>query len=109
MIPADAIIVDHNIVMSNESALTGEGIDRRKEKNSDCFLLSSCVITDGEEVSAVVTGIGKHSQWGKIKSNLATESVKTPLQDKLEQMAAFVSLIRILKLLSAKVYYLVFS
>ena len=31
-------------------------------------------------------GIGMHSQWGKIKANLVSEAVNTPLQDKLEDM-----------------------
>jgi hypothetical protein len=33
-----------------------------------------------------------HSQWGKIKANLVSESVNTPLQDKLEDMAGLVLL-----------------
>ena len=87
MIPADCIVVDNNVVMCNESALTGESIDLQKKKAKDCFLLSSTVITEGEEVKAVVTGIGIYSQWGRIKENLASESVNTPLQDKLEDMS----------------------
>lgn len=87
MVPADAIVCDHNVIMANESALTGESDDLKKTKNKDCFLLSSCLITEGEECRAVVIGIGPNSQWGKIKSNLVSEAVNTPLQDKLEIMA----------------------
>ena len=87
MVPADAIIVDHNVMMANESALTGESDDLKKTKGGDCFLLSSCLITEGEECRAVVIGIGVNSQWGKIKANLVSEAVNTPLQDKLEIMA----------------------
>ena len=87
MVPADAVIVDHNVIMSNESALTGESDDLKKTKGGDCFLLSSCLITEGEECRAVVIGVGVNSQWGKIKANLVTEAVNTPLQDKLEGMA----------------------
>eukprot|EP01041_Mallomonas_annulata_P004761 gene4761-9467_t len=93
MIPADAIVVDHNVVMVNESALTGESIDLRKSMEKDCFLLSSTVITDGEEVKAIVTGIGVNSQWGKIKANLVSEAVNTPLQDKLEDMSKLIGTI----------------
>jgi hypothetical protein len=32
----------------------------------------------------MVIGIGMNSQWGKIKANLVTDNVNTPLQDKLE-------------------------
>ena len=87
MIPADAIVCDNNIVMANESALTGESDDLKKSKHHDCFLLSSCLITEGEESHAIVIGIGLKSQWGKIKANLVSEAVNTPLQDKLEIMA----------------------
>ena len=83
MIPADAIICDDSTVLTNESSLTGEPDDLKKSKDKDCFLLSSCLITEAEECRALVIGIGTHSQWGKIKANLVTESVNTPLQDKL--------------------------
>lgn len=73
--------------MSSEAALTGEPEDMKKSKDKDCFLLSSCLVTSGEEVRAMVIGIGPKSQWGKIKANLVTEAVNTPLQDKLEEMA----------------------
>lgn len=91
MIPADAIVCDNNVVMANESALTGESDDLKKSKNHDCFLLSSCLITEGEECRAIVIGIGLKSQWGKIKANLVSEAVNTPLQEKLEHMAEKVS------------------
>jgi len=85
-IPADCVVITDNLVLSNESTLTGEPDDLKKSKANDCFLLSSCLITEGEEVRAMVIGIGRFSQWGKIKANLVTESVNTPLQDKLEDM-----------------------
>jgi P-type Ca2+ transporter type 2C len=86
-IPADCIICDNNVIKCNESALTGESDDLGKSKLKDCFLLSSCLVTEGEEAHALVIGIGPFSQWGKIKSNLVSEAVNTPLQDKLEHMA----------------------
>jgi Ca2+-transporting ATPase len=85
-IPADSILIDSNVVKSNESSLTGEPDDVVKSKVKDPFLLSSCTITEGETCRALVIGIGMRSQWGKIKANLITEAVNTPLQDKLEHM-----------------------
>lgn len=85
-IPADSIIFSDNFVKANESSLTGEPDDLRKTREKDCFLLSSCLVTEGEECHALVIGIGLRSQWGKIKANLVTEAVNTPLQDKLEEM-----------------------
>lgn len=90
-IPADSIILDKVVVLANESSLTGEPDDLKKQRDKDCFLLSSCLITEGEDCRALVIGIGTRSQWGKIKANLVSESVNTPLQDKLEDMAKFVS------------------
>jgi calcium-translocating P-type ATPase len=86
-VPADCVIVNNNVIMSSESSLTGESEDIKKSKAKDCFLLSSCLITQGEEVHAVVIGIGPNSQWGKIKANLVSVATNTPLQDKLELMA----------------------
>ena len=74
------------MVKSNESALTGEPDDLEKSIAGDCFLKSSCLITEGEESRAIVCGIGLNSIWGRIKANLVTEAVNTPLQDKLEDM-----------------------
>lgn len=87
-VPADCIVCDNERCLSNESALTGEPDDIKKTKNGDPFLLSSCLITECDESRAIVIGIGMHSQWGKIKANLITEAVNTPLQDKLEIMTA---------------------
>jgi len=87
-IPADCVLVDNITIMSNEASLTGEAEDLKKDKEHDPFLLSSCLVieTQGDECRALVIGVGRSSQWGKIKGNLITESVNTPLQDKLEEM-----------------------
>lgn len=90
MVPADAVMMDPITILCNESSLTGEPEDLKKNRNNDCFLLSSCLITEGEDSKALSIGIGLHSQWGKIKANLVSESVNTPLQDKLEDMATMV-------------------
>jgi len=86
-VPADSVIFDEtHEVKANESSLTGEPDDLKKSTHRDPFLLSSSLITGGEEVHAVAIGIGTHSQWGKIKANLVSEPSNTPLQDKLEIM-----------------------
>jgi len=90
MIPADAILCDDSILLSNESSLTGEPDDLKKSMEKDCFLLSACLVTEASESKAIVIGIGMHSQWGKIKAHLVTEAVNTPLQEKLESMTKIV-------------------
>jgi len=100
-IPADCVIVDESEVYSNESALTGEPEDLSKSVRKDPFLLSSCLLTEAQDkVLALVIGIGPYSQWGKIKANLVTESVNTPLQDKLEDMAGLIGYIGVFAALS---------
>jgi magnesium-transporting ATPase (P-type) len=92
MIPADCILVDKSAPKVNESSLTGEADDLKKTHDHDPFLLSSCLITESQsDVHALVTGIGLHSQWGKIKSSLDVEAVDTPLQEKLQGMTNLVS------------------
>lgn len=71
-------------LLINESSLTGESEDVKKSPDRDPFLLSSCLVTEGEETIALVLGTGKHSQWGRIKETLVTEPAATPLQEKLE-------------------------
>ena len=87
-ISADCVIFDTSICKANESSLTGETDDLKKEINGDPFLLSSCNIIDveGQDCRAMVIAVGRNSQWGKIKGNLVTDAVNTPLQDKLEVM-----------------------
>ncbi len=90
-IPADLIMTSSTqTLLSNESALTGEPDDLKKNKHKDPFLLSSCLITEGEETHNLVFGIGKNSRWGRIKESLSSEPVNTPLQDKLEDMTNFI-------------------
>ena len=88
-VPADCVIFDQvSICKSNESSLTGETEDLKKNLEGDPFLLSSCLVieVEGQECRALVIAVGRNSQWGKIKGNLAVAAVSTPLQQKLETM-----------------------
>ena len=95
-IPADCVIFDtQSLCKSNEASLTGEPDDLAKSRDVDPFLLSSCHVIDvaGQECRAMIIAVGKNSQWGKIKGKLASESVNTPLQEKLEAMTQQIGLI----------------
>ena len=72
---------------ANESALTGESAPLKKSKLRDPFLLSSCTISDADQVRMTVIGIGSTSQWGRIRATLVEEPDQTPLQVKLESVA----------------------
>jgi len=84
--------------MSNESNLTGESEDKQKSMEHDPFLLSSCLITQGNNIKGLVIGVGLSSQWGRIKSSLVAEPLLTPLQHKLNHLTTFVSKNRIISL-----------
>jgi len=71
-VAADCIIIGNNAVTSDESGLTGEASVKKKSHAGDPFLLSSCLLTAGDETRALVIAVGPRSQWGKIKTNLAT-------------------------------------
>jgi hypothetical protein len=53
MIPADAIVISDHPVSSNEASLTGEPDDLKKTKGKDCFLLSACLITEGNLINFI--------------------------------------------------------
>ncbi|GMH68470.1 hypothetical protein TL16_g04938 [Triparma laevis f. inornata] len=92
-IPADGILFEGSGVKCNESALTGEPDDLKKDFFKDPFFLSSCEVTDtgtSGDAKVICIGIGKDSQWGKIKANLTSEAANTPLQDKLEDMVELI-------------------
>lgn len=86
-IPTDGLFIDGSDVSCNESSLTGEPDDVKKNNklsssNGDMFLLSGSTISSGY-VRLLVTAVGVKSRWGRTKAMLVTESVETPLQEKL--------------------------
>jgi len=92
-IPADGVMFEGGGVKCNESALTGEPDDLKKDLKNDPFFLSSTVVTDtgtSGDAKVICVGIGKNSQWGKIKANLVVEEVNTPLQERLEEMVTLI-------------------
>jgi len=88
-IPCDGVLVRHDGLEVDESALTGEPDDIDKDFENDPFMLSGCTAVAGSG-RFVATAVGKMSQWGKIKSKLEKEQEETPLQQKLDAMAAMI-------------------
>eukprot|EP00605_Chrysophyceae_sp_TOSAG23-4_P000909 GSChrysophyteH1.ASY1.ANO1.1003.1 assembled CDS len=75
LVPADGVYVSGSDVATDESSLTGEPDEVSKGHQGDgtCRML--------------VLAVGVNSEWGRIKTGLETETVNTPLQDKLEILA----------------------
>lgn len=88
-IPCDGVVVNYDGLEVDESALTGEPEDIDKDAENDPFLLSGCTVIAGSG-RYVATAVGKQSQWGIIKSKLEKEQEETPLQEKLDDMAAMI-------------------
>lgn len=88
-IPCDGVIVSYDALEIDESALTGEPLDIRKDSDEDPFVLSGCTATAGS-AQFLAIAVGKDSQWGIIKSHLEKEQEQTPLQEKLDDMAAMI-------------------
>jgi calcium-translocating P-type ATPase len=88
-IPCDGVLVNYDGLEIDESALTGEPEDIDKDSETDPFLLSGCTAIAGSG-RFVVIAVGKYSQWGVIKSHLEKEQEETPLQEKLDTMAALI-------------------
>lgn len=94
-LPADARLIESTMLMADESALTGESMSVCKNEQFVCpsketpvaervnILYSGCFITGGHG-KAVVTGVGDHTEFGKIAKELsATDKSSTPLQEKM--------------------------
>ncbi len=86
-IPADGVLIQGDDVFCNESSLTGESEEVGKEMDTDPFFLSGCTVTRGAS-SMLVIAVGPESKWGRISSTLTDEPNDTPLQEKLDKLAA---------------------
>ncbi len=96
--PADARLLTASALMADESALTGESSPARKEAEAVYadgdtplaeranMIYSGCFATAGAG-TAVVTGVGDGTEFGKIAGELASsEKSSTPLQEKMARM-----------------------
>lgn len=88
-IPADGVICRSDGLQVDESALTGEPVDIFKSDDVDPFVLSGCTVEAGT-CQFIAIAVGMQSQWGIIKSKLDKEQEQTPLQEKLDDMAAMI-------------------
>jgi len=88
-IPCDGVLVTNDGLEVDESALTGEPEEISKDFETDPFVLSGCTTVAGT-ARFVAIAVGKNSQWGVIKSHLEKEQDETPLQEKLDDMAAMI-------------------
>ena len=89
-IPADGFVLAGNDLKCNESALTGESDDIKKDPVHRPTLLSGAQVSAGT-CDFVVTGVGVNSLQGAIMKDVAQEGGSTPLQVKLALLATTIS------------------
>jgi len=87
-IPGDMYFISGQSLSVDESAMTGEPDAVRKSPQKP-FLFSGCMVMEGTG-KGIVMAVGPYSQWGRIKASLTKEAVKTPLQERLEDMAELI-------------------
>lgn len=88
-VPADGVYISGFDLRLDESGVTGESEPVKKNTDSDPFLFSGCRVTDGVG-RMLVLATGMNSEWGKLLSALQEESPPTPLQKRLDKLAAFI-------------------
>lgn len=91
ILSVDGVIVQSKRLMTNESSMTGEPDDIKKEPfeldhNNNCFLVSGTKVVSGTGTMLVLT-VGINTVENHLKSILQKEDDKTPLQEKLEVLA----------------------
>ena len=106
---ADCLLVEGNVIKMDESALTGESDAMKKEPYQRCMEIynslsekekaktpsplilsgTNCIEGSGK---AIVLAVGDHSQKGIIRRTVdnAQENSKTPLEEKLEDIAGMI-------------------
>jgi P-type Ca2+ transporter type 2C len=97
LIPADATVVESNQLQVDESMLTGESLpvskkkDHKTDTGSDAdshHLVFKGTIAVKGNAKAIVTGIGKNTELGKISKMVHdADQSATPLEKKLQSLA----------------------
>jgi len=102
-VPADGRLIENHNLKVNEAALTGEWLPATKNINPlpkdtpladrDNMVYMGTVVEDGRG-KAVVTGIGKETEIGKISALVKeTKEEKTPYQKKLAHFSKIIGII----------------
>jgi len=102
-IPADCFVIDGNEVFVNESVLTGESKEVKKEslkKNQQEYLENNMLfmgsfIVNGR-CTAKIINTGMRTRFGKIAGMISTAEKELPLQKKVNRIAKYMAAIAII-------------
>jgi Ca2+-transporting ATPase len=92
-IPADGILIESDSITIEQSLFTGETIEASKDEKNDPFLIGGTFVVEGKG-KLFVLAVGRNTQQGKMFSILK-ERDKTPLQEKLENLAKQIGVVGI--------------
>lgn len=119
IIPADIRIVRNNNITVNESTLTGESIDIRKEEKqlsisgndiykANNILFSGTTVVEGKALGVVIF-TGKDTQLGNI-SKLATQIEEvSPFEVQINKFSKFILFLTVITLLLVFIVHLIFK
>ncbi len=85
---ADARLLEGELSI-DESALTGEGAEIKKDLKSSTLLKGSLICAGTGK--AVVTGVGENTHYGKVAKELGIDTRPSPLKKRLSQLARTIS------------------
>lgn len=88
-IAADGVLLSSNDIKVDESGMTGESDEIKKDETNAPFLIGSCLVTSGSGFF-VVTAVGANSIYGDILLTLQENDDETPLQTKLDALAKMI-------------------
>lgn len=91
-VPADCVLLEEKGLLVNESILTGEAKEVKKEISDSIFMGS--FIVDGRCLAQIVH-TGMSTKFGKIASMISTAEKEMPLQDKINQISKYMVLVAI--------------
>lgn len=96
LIPADAIVLEADDFFVNQSALTGESFPKEKhpcsvgeDGSSHVLFLGSSVVSG--TATAIVFGIGKNTEFGKIAESLLKKQEKSDFEIGIDHFGFFIS------------------
>ncbi|KAA6394931.1 MAG: putative Calcium-transporting ATPase 3, plasma membrane-type [Streblomastix strix] len=93
ILPADGICIESNNISCDESSMTGESDLIKKSPEQMPFMLCGCKVQTGFG-KMVVVAVGMNTQFGILKQTIIASAQKkqqTPLQQKLDQLAKYIS------------------
>ncbi|MEZ5148005.1 MAG: plasma-membrane proton-efflux P-type ATPase [Bacteroidales bacterium] len=93
VVPADALIIEGENIQADQSALTGESLPVKKEKEDEIF--SGSILKQGE-ATAIVTATGVHTFFGKTTSLMEEANTTSHFQKAVLKIGNYLIIIALI-------------